>query len=100
MAFEKNRICCLSNWQQAGTNISGLTTDWQTLSVSITNDNDTYSRVIRLGDNEIGSDYISTFPVLWGTTSNSTGQSIYFDDLSIKTTKNEEPVEPDKITLS
>ncbi len=89
-----------STTAEAGTAITGLTTDWQMFKVTISNDNDTYTRTIYLGDNQIATDFIGTFPVLWGTTSNSTGQSIYFDDLSIKTTKNEEPVEPDKITLS
>ena len=34
----------------------------------------------------IAQDYADTFPVLWGTTENNVGQSIYFDDLSVKTT--------------
>ena len=57
-----------STSSETGTEISGLTTSWQTLTVTITNDNDTYNRTIKLGDNVIAEDYIDSFPVLWGTT--------------------------------
>ncbi|MGN1115253.1 MAG: family 43 glycosylhydrolase, partial [Candidatus Ornithomonoglobus sp.] len=69
-----------------GAEISGLSTEWQTLKIEITNDNDTYKRKISLGDRIIAQDFVDSFPVLWGTTDNKTGQSIYFDDLTIKTT--------------
>ena len=83
-----------STSSETGTEISGLTTSWQTLTVTITNDNDTYNRTIKLGDNVIAEDYIDSFPVLWGTTANNSGQSVYFDDLTIKTTtaSGEKPV--------
>ncbi len=74
-----------STSDETGTEISGLTTEWQTLKITITNDNDTYIRKISLGNNVIAEDYIDSFPVLWGTTENGTGQSIYFDNLSITT---------------
>lgn len=72
---------------EAGTDISGLTTDWQTLKITITNDNDTCRRRIFLGDKQINGDkdFTGSFPVLWGTTENKTGQSIWFDNLSITT---------------
>lgn len=70
---------------ETGTNIPGLSTDWQKLTIAITNDNDSFTRTISLGDTVVGSDFFATFPVLWGTTENKTGQSIYFDDLSITT---------------
>ncbi|MGN0162771.1 MAG: family 43 glycosylhydrolase [Candidatus Ornithomonoglobus sp.] len=75
-----------STSDEAGTEITGLSTEWQTLKIAITNDNDTYKRTISLGDSIIATDFVDAFPVLWGTTVNSTGQSICFDDLSIKTT--------------
>lgn len=75
-----------STSSENGTNISGLSTSWQTLEISIKNEGDYYARTIKLGDNAIASDYTGTFPVLWGTTENSKGESIYFDDLTIKTT--------------
>ncbi|MGN0182093.1 MAG: family 43 glycosylhydrolase [Candidatus Ornithomonoglobus sp.] len=75
-----------STSDETGTEITGLSTEWQTLKIAITNDNDTYKRTISLGDSIIAKDFVYTFPVLWGTTSNGTGQSICFDDLSIKTT--------------
>ena len=75
-----------STTDEAGTNISALSESWQTFRVTITNDSDTYTRTIYLGDTVLATDFISTFPVLWGTTENKTGQSIYFDELTIKTT--------------
>ncbi|MBQ9598672.1 MAG: AbfB domain-containing protein, partial [Clostridia bacterium] len=78
-----------STSSEAGTAISGLSTDWQTFKVTIKNDEDVYTRTIMLGDNVLATDYIDTFPVLWGTTANNSGQSIYFDNLTIKTTANE-----------
>lgn len=86
-----------STTADAGTNINGLTTDWQTLKVTISNDNDTFTRTIYLGDTQLAQDYTSTFPVLWCTTKDNAGQSIYFDDLTIKTTETEQP---DEIKLS
>ena len=70
---------------EAGSEIAGLSTDWQTFKVTISNEGDTYTRTIRLGDTVLATDFVNTFPVLWGTTDNKTGQSIYFDDLTIKT---------------
>ena len=89
-----------STTAEAGTNINGLTTNWQTLMVTISNDNDTFTRTIYLGDTQLAQDYTSTFPVLWCTTKDNAGQSIYFDDLTIKTTENEQPEQPDEIKLS
>ncbi|MBQ9600161.1 MAG: family 43 glycosylhydrolase, partial [Clostridia bacterium] len=79
-----------STTSEAGTTINGLSnTEWKTFKVAITNNEDTYTRTIMLGDTVLATDYVDTFPVLWGTTDNKTGQSIYFDDLTIKTTANE-----------
>ncbi|MGM9938042.1 MAG: family 43 glycosylhydrolase, partial [Candidatus Ornithomonoglobus sp.] len=75
-----------STSDETGTAIEGLSTEWQTLKIAITNDNDTYKRTISLGDSIIATDFVDSFPVLWGTIDNKTGQSICFDDLSIKTT--------------
>lgn len=74
---------------ETGTEISGISTSWSTLKISITNDNYTYSRIIKLNEQKIAEDNVSTFPILWGTTLNSTGQSILFDDLTVKATKNQ-----------
>ena len=86
----------------AGTNISGLSSSaWSELKVTITNNSDTFERKIYVNDNLIGSDYVDTMPVLWGTTDNNSGQSVLFDNLSIvtKTASGEAPVitvpEPD-----
>ncbi|MBQ3461979.1 MAG: hypothetical protein IJH36_02530, partial [Clostridia bacterium] len=78
-----------STSNETGTAIDGISTEWQTFKVTIANNEDVYTRTIMLGDNVLATDYIDTFPVLWGTTDNKTGQSIYFDDLTIKTTANE-----------
>ncbi len=75
-----------STSDETGTDISGVTTDWKEFKVSITNDNDTFKRTIMFDGTVIAQDYADTFPVLWGTTENNVGQSIYFDDLSVKTT--------------
>ncbi|MCH5212183.1 MAG: family 43 glycosylhydrolase [Oscillospiraceae bacterium] len=89
-----------STSSDAGTQINGLTTEYQELKVTITNDNDTYTRTITLGGNEIAKDYVNVFPVLWGTTDNNSGQSIYFDDLSITTTDDSgNTPEPPVVTL-
>ena len=71
---------------ETGTDITGLSTDWTTVKITITNDNDVFTRKMYVGDTEIHSDYTSVFPVFWGTTANNSGQSVYFDDLTIKTT--------------
>ncbi len=71
---------------EAGTELTGLTTEYQELVITIKNDGDVCTRTMTLGGNEIFTDYVDTFPVFWGTTENKTGQSIYFDDLTIKTT--------------
>lgn len=75
-----------STSNETGTDISGVSTDWKEFKVSITNDNDTFRRTITFDGAVIAQDYADTFPVLWGTTVNETGQSIYFDDLSVTTT--------------
>ena len=89
-----------STSDETGTDISGVTTDWKEFKVSITNDNDTFRRTIMFDGTVIAQDYADTFPVLWGTTENNVGQSIYFDDLSVKTTdaSGETPDIPD-VTL-
>ena len=78
---------------EAGTDIPGLSTDWQLLRISVKNDNYDYERTIEFNGNVISTDFFTTFPILWGTTENKTGQSIYFDDLTIKTTANEQTTE-------
>lgn len=68
------------------TTIPGMTTSWQKLSISISNDDDTYTRTIKLGDNVIATDFIGELPVLWGTKDqNDVISSVYFDNLSIVT---------------
>ena len=74
---------------EAGTIIDGLSGDWQPLRISVKNDNDNYERTVTLNGTAILTDHFTGFPILWGTTENKTGQSIYFDDLSITTTKND-----------
>ncbi len=75
-----------STSDEAGTEITGLTTEYQELVITIKNDGDVCTRTMTLGGNTIFTDYVDTFPVFWGTTENSKSQSIYFDDLTIKTT--------------
>lgn len=67
--------------------LGGLIADgssWNNVSVKIIRDGD-YTRTIYVNGVEVLSDHESTFPVFWGTTSNGSGQKIYFDDVSVKT---------------
>ncbi len=70
---------------EAGTELTGLTTEYQELVITIKNDGDVYTRTMTFGGRTVFTDYVDTFPVFWGTTENSKSQSIYFDDLSIVT---------------
>lgn len=89
-----------STSDETGTNIDGLSTDWKELKISITNNNDTYSRIITFDGAVIKQDYSDLFPVLWGTVDNKTGQSILFDDLSVTTVdSNGETPELPEVTL-
>lgn len=78
-----------STADETGTAIEGLSTEWKELKVSITNNNDTFSRIITFDGKLVAEDYSDLFPVLWGTVDNKTGQSLYFDDLSITTVDSE-----------
>ncbi len=72
---------------QATTAVTGLSTsDWATFKVTITNNNDLYTRTIYINDNIIYTDYADMFPVLWGTSENDKYCSVYFDNISVKTT--------------
>lgn len=85
---------------ETGTNIEGLSTDWKELKISITNNNDTFSRIITFDGAVIKEDYVDLFPVLWGTIDNKTDQSILFDDLSITTVdSNGETPDVPEVTL-
>lgn len=67
--------------------LGGLIADgssWNNVSVKIIRDG-VYTRTIYVNGVEVLSDHESTFPVFWGTTSNGSGQKIYFDDVSVKT---------------
>ncbi len=74
-----------STSSETGTQINGLSTSWQTLTITISNKEELYTRTIKLGDTVIATDYVDAFPVFWGTTTDSTYTSIYFDNLSITT---------------
>lgn len=79
---------------ETGTDISayfpeGEYTEFKTI---IINDNMTYARLIYAGGTLIASDYTESFPVIWGTTVNSTNAKLYFDDLSIVTDAEPEPM--------
>jgi hypothetical protein len=76
-----------STGTQAETALTGVSsTEWSTVKVTITNDNDTYTRTIYVNDAELTTDYVDQFPVFWGTASNKTGYKVYFDNFAVKTT--------------
>lgn len=62
-------------------------TDWSEIKISITNNAETYTRTIAVNNTEIIQDYVSSFPVFWGTIDNNTGAKVYFDDVHINTQK-------------
>lgn len=86
-----------STSSQATTAVTGLSASaWSEFKVTITNDNDVYTRAIYVNDEVVYTDYADVFPVLWGTATNSTNYKVYFDNISVKTTTatGETPVIP------
>lgn len=62
------------------------TAEYREFKVTITNNSETYTRTIYINGEQIAQDYVSTFPVLWGTPDNNTNAKVLFDDINIKTT--------------
>lgn len=78
-----------STTSQATAEVTGLSTAaWAAVKVTITNDNDTFTRKLYVDDTELFSDYASVFPVFWGedTDSSTTTVKVYIDNISVKTT--------------
>jgi hypothetical protein len=66
---------------------SYLTSEWNTVKVVISNDNDTYTRTMYINDELVFTDYVNAFPVFSGIEQDSsTTVKAYFDNFSVTTT--------------
>ncbi len=85
-----------NNLLDTNTDITGnlSTSGWSEVKITVANNAETYTRKITVNGTEIASDYVSSFPVFWGTTANDTSAKVYFDDVHTKTerTDGNEPV--------
>lgn len=72
----------------SGTDITSYlsVSEYTEVSVTITNNADTYTRVISVGGKTVSTDYVSTYPIFWGTETNGTSAKVYFDNVHRVTT--------------
>lgn len=74
-------------------------TDWTEIRVTIENNADTCTRTILVGGEVVTTDYISSFPALWGTTER--GGKVLFDDIKVyhSLTGSDTPATPKPVTV-